>query len=177
MRNSDLEIKQLVQGQTILNFAIENSNNKVAGFIADDHYPTDVPENVEFFVHIYRDQTSIRLLVKLIPYARESAYCYERAIFKGNWQEDTWRKLSYTQILLSGATTVDSQGYATVTFPTPLDSIPRIFLQWMSDDSMSFSIAKTINISETGFIIRALKLEGTEIVANSNASVSWIAVA
>lgn len=71
----------------------------------------------------------------------------------------------------------DSQGYATVIFPTPLDSIPRIFLQWMSDDSMSFSIAKTINISETGFIIRALKLEGTEIVAISNASVSWIAVA
>ena len=150
----------------------------MAGFIVHDQgYPTDAPENVEFFVHIYRDHSSTRLLVKLIPYARGSAYCYEREIFQGNWQQDTWRKLSYTQILLSGVTLTDSQGYATVIFPTPLDSIPRIFLQWMSDDSMSFSIAKTINISETGFIIRALRLEGTEIVANSSASVSWIAVA
>ena len=175
--NSDLEIKPLVQGQTILNFAIENSNNKVAGFIAQDqYYPTDAPENAEFYVHIYREHFSTRLLVKLIPYARGSAYSYERDIFQGNWQQDTWRKLSYTQILLSGVALTDSQGYATVTFSTPLDVVPRIFLQWISDDDMIFSIAKPMNISKTGFKIRTLKLDGTEIVANAQASVAWISV-
>ena len=175
--NSELEIKQLSQGQTILDFALENADNRVTGFIVEGVFPEDGPENVEFFVHIYRDHSSTRLLVKLIPYAHGSAYYYERAIFKGNWQNDTWRKLSYTQILLSGIAISDSQGNATVTFSTPLDVAPRIFLQWISDDDMIFSIAKPMEISKTGFKIRILKLDGTEIVANGNASVLWIAVA
>lgn len=174
--NSELEIKQLSQGQTILDFALENADNRVTGFIVLDVYPEDSPENSEFFVHIYRDESFSRLLVKLTPYGR-TAYSYERRIFQGNWQDDTWRKLSYTQIHLSGIAATDSQGYATVTFSTPLDVVPRIFLQWISDDDMILSIAKPMNISKTGFKIRVLKLDGTEIVANSNASVSWIAVA
>lgn len=174
--NSELEIKQLSQGQTILDFALENADNRVTGFIVEGVYPEDGPENSEFFVHIYKDESLSRLLVKLTPYGR-TAYVYERTIFQGNWQDDTWRKLSYTQIHLSGIATTDSQGYATVTFSTPLDVVPRIFLQWISDDDMIFSIAKPMNISKTGFKIRTLKLDGTEIVANAQASVAWIAVA
>ena len=42
---------------------------------------------------------------------------------------------------------------------------------------MIFSFAKAMNISKTGFKIRILKLDGTEIVANAQASAAWIAVA
>lgn len=174
--NSELEIKQLSQGQTILDFALENADNRVTGFIVEGAISEDSPENSEFFVHIYRDELFSRLLVKLIPYGR-TAYSYERRIFQGNWSDDTWRKLSYTQIHLSGIVATDSQGNATVTFSTPLDVVPRIFLQWISADDMVLSIAKPMSISKTGFKIRVLKLDGTEIVANAQASVAWIAVA
>lgn len=176
MRNNKLEIKQLSQGQTLLDFALENADNRVTGFIVGGVYPEDGPENSEFFVHIYKDELLSRLLVKLTPYGR-TAYVYERTIFQGNWKDDTWRKLSYTQIHLSGIAATDSQGNATVTFSTPLDVVPRIFLQWISADDMILSIAKPMNISKTGFKIRTLKLDGTEIVANAQASVAWIAVA
>ena len=148
----------------------------MTGFIVHGAYPEDGPENSEFFVHIYRDESFSRLLVKLIPYGR-TAYFYERRIFQGNWSDETWRILSYTQIHLSGTAATDEQGNATVTFSTPLDVVPRIFLQWISNDDMILSIAKPMNISKTGFKIRTLKLDGTEIVANGQASVAWIAVA
>ena len=173
--NSELEIKQLSQDQTILDFALENADNRVSGFIVEPRYPSDAPAEREYYVILNRDQSGARILVELIPYNSADKNIYVRTIWDRQWGQTAWRKRTYAHIQ-KGTAHPNGEGIIQVTFEEEFNAIPGVILQnqGMSSDIMSNS--KVYDITKTGFKAICLRTLNDTIDLDANATVLWIAI-
>lgn len=176
MLNSDLEIKQLAQGQTILDFALENAGNRVMGFIVNPHYPSDAPDESEYFVVINRDQSGNRLLVTLLPYTGGYKCIYERPIFNNQWNHTKWRKKSYIQ-LQYGVANPNTEGEIQVTFENEFDATPYVILQNYGERKDIAPLSNVYGVTNSGFKAVCLLIQDNTIIIDAYAEVYWIALA
>lgn len=93
--NSHLQYINLKATETILDFVINHKNDRVVGFTLSGQFPSDSPENQEFYVISEKDEGSNRIKVILLPYQTSLDYIYVRRIFHDSWTDSSWSKREY----------------------------------------------------------------------------------
>lgn len=108
-----IRIHNFTAGETILDFAVANNNNRVMGFITSAAVPSDSPTSEECFVIIERDTDGGRMMVRLRPYNGWHQWEYQRSIWDSAWREDKWILKEYLQLtggMMTGEITGDGGG-------------------------------------------------------------------